>query len=59
MARTFRHHSIARLALASLVAIVVLLAGSVATAQAVEANPAGGTAAQQDAAAGAGAGAGA
>ncbi len=40
MARTFRHHSrIARLALASLVVIVVLLAGSVATAQAVEANP--------------------
>jgi flagellar biosynthetic protein FliP len=39
MARTFRHHSrIARLALASLVAIVVLFAG-VATAQAVEANP--------------------
>ncbi len=60
MARTLRHHeSFARLALASLVAIVVLLAGTVATAQAVEANPANGAAAQQNGAAGNGAGAGA
>ncbi len=59
MARTFRHHRITRLALAGLLAVVVLLAGSVATAQAVEANPATGTAAQQDAAAGNGAGVGA
>ncbi|MCW2921925.1 MAG: fliP [Thermoleophilia bacterium] len=69
MARTFRHHSrIARLALASLAAIVVLLAGTVATAQAVEAQPSTTTtpaattttpAAGQGAGAGAGRGAGA